>query len=293
MERQGRSRSGEAVEDTSDTNQLLFKTSSLAMLRAKKGLSPRQSSVEGPYMTAAKRVLDFMYNLWLKNRLCDVTITSSDGKTLVAHKIALGAYSNVLTEKFQQQPSGSVCHLHLTSYNAAVIHSILEFVYTTDMSLNDHVIDPVLGCSLETGLDIVVQICTNYLSNYGVETALHYHAITQKYDLVDLENAIFSFICEYFIDISKSKSFLKANVKIVRALVNEDRLNVTSELDVFNAILAWIDFNRQERISFAPGLISCVRMQLMTPEALVTYVEPVEHIMGILACQRQLYNAIK
>jgi len=65
---------------------------------------------DSQYIEGARRVLDYMNRLWQEQKLCDVTIQAQCDR-LKAHKIALAAYSEFLTEKFCEFPTGMLADM--------------------------------------------------------------------------------------------------------------------------------------------------------------------------------------
>ena len=280
-----------------DPHQILFKTSSLALLRAKHGNEStafyQAKTPSDRYIAGAKRVLEFMYNMWTKNRLCDVRITTDDNQVFTAHKVALGAYSNRLLEEFNNHTNDKAYTLNVSGFTARTIGQILNFIYTTNLELTDDNIESMIGCSLALGIDLVTEICQEYLGHYDINSALFYHAVAIKYEIEDLAARIYDFICSRFVEITKTRQYSRAPVATVKRLLDEDRLNVSSEMDVFLAALTWLEYRREERLSLAPTLVRSIRMQLLSPEMLVTRLEVVDFIFSLPACHAQLYQALK
>ena len=81
-----------------DATAELFRSSGLSLLEAH---TKPGSSNDPMYGAAARQVLNIMHSLWRQDKLCDVVLVTSDG-ALKAHKIALGAYSAPLAEKFRR-----------------------------------------------------------------------------------------------------------------------------------------------------------------------------------------------
>ena len=84
--------------DELEANEQLFRSSGLSLLEAH---TKPGSSKDPMYGAAARQVLNIMHTLWRQDKLCDVVLVTSDG-ALKAHKIALGAYSAPLAEKFRR-----------------------------------------------------------------------------------------------------------------------------------------------------------------------------------------------
>ena len=111
-------KSGQAVNV--DPAQIAFKTSSMALLRAKGKINKSQDgnitdpSLEYHNLVGAQKVVNFMNMMYQSSKLCDVLLRASQ-KDLLAHKLALGAYSNLLADRFSEYQPGEfisqACHV--------------------------------------------------------------------------------------------------------------------------------------------------------------------------------------
>lgn len=79
--------------------------------------------------------------------------------------------------------------------------------------------------------------------------------------------------------IARTPEYLKSSERVVRALLSDSHLSVQSEMEVFEAVMRWIEFDRKERAQL-PGVrsvydtLKCVRFTLISPDDLLTKVEP-------------------
>jgi|SRR6218665_153259 len=116
-----------------------YKNSTMALIHAKKRMG---SEADPAFLDGARRVLDFMYKLWQDQKMCDAVITSNAG-CVQAHRVVLGAYSDTLNRTFQGYHSNDIVKLDLTDFRSEVVMAILNFMYTTELELNCHVIGQV------------------------------------------------------------------------------------------------------------------------------------------------------
>ena len=289
-------------------DEIVYKASSLALLRAKKhknvprvtAASNDRHSVRGKeargeksdYLRAARRVLDFMCSMWRKQLFCDLVLQLPKGE-LHAHKMAFAAHSTALADKFAEYPSDEIISLDLADFQADIVFAITSFLYTTDLEINDDNVGQLLTCGAELGLEALVGLCRAYLSNYNVHNAILYHSIAETEGITDLRDDIFDFICHHFSEIVKSRHYPKVQFERIASLLSRDQLGVSSELEVFHAVVTWVNHDRAQRLPLAPMLMKCVRFHLMAPDVLVTKVEAVDWIFEPRECHNVLYDAFK
>jgi len=65
------------------------------------------------------------------------------------------------------------------------------------------------------------------------------------------------------------------------------------ELDLFVAIVSWIDAQRSERLSVAARLLRLVRFQLIPPETLAKEVQAVAWLFNNPDCMQPVWEAYK
>jgi len=94
--------------------------------------------------------------------------------------------------------------------------------------------------------------------------------------------------------VSGTKHFVYLPAERLYRILSDDNLNVTSEMEVFCALLQWLDFDREDRMCMAPKLLQCcVRLQFIPPEQLITKVEPVDWLFENPDCEFLVNEAIR
>jgi len=94
--------------------------------------------------------------------------------------------------------------------------------------------------------------------------------------------------------VSATKHFVYLPAERLYRILSDDNLNVTSEMEVFCALLQWLDFDREDRMCMAPKLLQCcVRLQFIPPEQLITKVEPVDWLFENPDCEFLVNEAIR
>jgi len=80
-----------------------------------------------------------------------------------------------------------------------------------------------------------------------------------------------------FIEVSQTSGFLFLPAEIVCHLLSDDWLTVHSEIDVYCALVRWLDHDRDGRLCHASHLLqNAVRLQCISPECIVSKVETVD-----------------
>ncbi len=289
--------SGQHIQIQPD--QVTFRTSSLALLRAK-GKAPKSLFFEedGSASSAsfgvegARLVLQHMYDLWRENRLCDVVLHTAGGD-LTAHKLALGAHSPALADKFKDFPTGEIIAIDVTDISRETVQCLLHFIYTTDIKITRQNVAYILFGARELELHVVIHLCLEFLSSYNETTAIVYLEIAESNGLQQLASQILTYIAENFVLITNSQSFLQMSFQKLLVFLSNDSLNVLDELQLFYAVVRWVDYDRNQRLPVAALLLRCVRFQLIPPELIATKVETVDWIFTPRNCHDILFAAYR
>jgi len=90
-----------------------------------------------------------------------------------------------------------------------------------------------------------------------------------------------------FCEVSQTTEFLCLPPDRVCQLLSDDMLLVDSEMDVFCALLRWLDHDRDNRLCHAAHLLQdAVRLHCLSPECIVSKVETVNWLFdAVPECQ--------
>lgn len=238
----------------------------------------------------ASKMLCFMYDLWQKEKLCDIIIHTQDGE-MYAHKIALAAHSEALAARFADYQTNEVLALDLCEFSCASIYIILYFVYTTELVLEEADLGEIVAAAVELGLTCLIEIAKNHLSRYDSSNVLCYQVVAARAGLWDLESEMYRFICDNFVDVINTGSWEAIGFQRMHDILSDCNIVIRGELDVFTAIVKWIDYKKCQRIAYAPCLMKLVSLDCISPDDLYCHVEPVRFLFDICECKEQLYNA--
>ena len=81
-----------------------------------------------------------------------------------------------------------------------------------------------------------------------------------------LHDNVTSLIKHSFVSLSKSDEFKLIDFNLLRFIVSRSDLNITSEFEVFTAIVEWVEHDKNTRISFMVDLLKQIRLPLLSSE---------------------------
>ena len=98
-----------------------------------------------------------------------------------------------------------------------------------------------------------------------------------------------------FVEVSQTPEFLFLPPDRICQLLSDDALVVRSEMDVFCALLRWLDHDRNGRLCQAAHLLQdAVRLHCISPEGIVSHVETVDWLFDCVPeCQVVVNEAMR
>ncbi|XP_033746483.1 kelch-like protein 17 [Pecten maximus] len=268
------------------------------------GNSRRTSSAGGivlpkPQMTGNRatpstrvELSNFLLNLWRRQEMCDIVIRVG-GMEYKAHKLALAAYSDKFTSQYCERLPTSISEVNLSASSREAVEEVLLYIYTSELNLTMDNIDAVIGCSRQLGIHSALNLCKQFLLDFTPDNLFNMWWIADKHDLLDVLSNLEAAVCDHFGQLYTSVGYLRGRLDQIRHFICKDNLGIRDELDVFLAVVSWIDFNRQDRLRHAHDLLSCVRLLHISPEQLATQVEVIDYLFQIPACNALLLSAYR
>ncbi|XP_060063807.1 kelch-like protein diablo [Ylistrum balloti] len=268
------------------------------------GNSRRTSSANGVFLPKSEQTCNrsspsthvelsnFLYNLWRRQEMCDIVIRVG-GTEYKAHKLALAAYSDKFTSQYCERIPTSISEVNLSASSMEAVEQVLQYIYTSELNITLDNVDAVIGCSRQLGIHSALDICKRFLLDFTPDNLFDMWWIADKHELVDVLSSLETAVCNHFGQLYTSVGYLRGRFEQIRHFVCKDNLGIRDELDVFLAVVSWIDFNRQDRLRHAHDLLSRVRLVHISPEQLATEVEVVDYLFQIPACNALLLSAYR
>lgn len=244
-------------------------------------------------VSSTKEINQFLYELWRTQRMCDIIIKVGE-KEFHAHKLALAVHSEKFTNRYcEEAPTTTTTEVVLPDANAEATENLINYIYTNELTLKADNIESVIISARQLGIKSALNFCQDYLNSFNEDSVLFLLPIAQRQGFPEVVDRMFGFINNSSIAMMQSQGFLQCEVHQVEWMISRDELVVSTELEVFFAVLRWINHDQKERIKYAPMLIGCVRLIYISPEDLVQHVEPEKHIFNIQKCFELLYFAFR
>ena len=119
-----------------------------------------------------------------------------------------------------------------------------------------------------------------------------YYRIFEVFKLSNLSKLATTYIQSWFTTVTETKNFLELDFVSLKKILSSSELLITSEIQVFNAVVIWINHDFYKRKKHAKDLIMTVRTNLLPENALEYALNEKEDEIAE-KCESLIYEVIK
>ncbi|WAQ96164.1 KELC-like protein, partial [Mya arenaria] len=226
--------------------------------------------------------------------LCDVTLVA-DNNEIPCHKVVLCACSQYFYAMFTADLAESKSdRIILQEIDPSALVLLIDFVYTSEIQVTEENVQTLLPAANILQLTEVRDACCEFLqSQLHPSNALGIKAFADLHACTDLYAYANTYCEQHFTELYHYDEFLCLPVENVCKLICSDRLTVTTEEQVFEAVLSWVNHDSSNRQELISQLMENVRLPLMSQEYLVQRVEEEPLVKTNSRCKDFLIEAMK
>ncbi|XP_055874716.1 kelch-like protein 2 [Biomphalaria glabrata] len=226
--------------------------------------------------------------------LCDVCIVAGK-QELHCHKSVLAACSQYFYAMFTNEMSESKMKIiTLQEIDPVALSLLIDFVYTSEIHVTEDNVQTLLPAANILQVTEVRDACCDFLqaqlhpsNSLGIRDFADLHACQ------DLYNYAQTYTEQHFTEVVHYDEFLSMGVEAVCKLISSDRLTVTSEEQVYEAVMSWVNHNLPARQDCIEQLLENVRLPLMNQDYIVQKVEEEPLVKANSRCKDYLIEAMK
>ncbi|XP_033871793.1 kelch-like protein 2 [Acipenser ruthenus] len=241
-----------------------------------------------------KKAFKVMNELRSQNLLCDVTIVAEDVE-FAAHRVVLAACSPYFHAMFTGEMSESRAkRVRIKEMDGWTLGMLIDYVYTAEIRVTEENVQVLLPASSLLQLQDVKRACCEFLeSQLHPTNCLGIRAFADMHACTEMLNRASTFAEQHFAEVVQSEEFLNLGIEQVYSLIASDKLTIPSEEKVFEAVIAWVNHDKEVRQEHMSHLMEHVRLPLLSREYLVQRVEEESLVKNSSACKDYLIEAMK
>lgn len=241
----------------------------------------------------SSQVLGGFNHLWTEGALCDV-ILIAENRRFEAHRVVLASCSHyfrtMFTRDFQES---QLKEIELKGVTALGLRAVLDFVYTSRLSLNGAHIHDILQTASHLQFNEVIEYCCQFLkSEVDVENCFEFSDIAELYQLTSVQDHVENFILKNFERVSENDQFISLGHHQLCHFLSSDKLQCSSELRVFQIALRWLQNDAETRTENASQVLSNIRFSVMTPDEIIEHVQQAKVMAANESCAKLLFQAM-
>ncbi|NXD39311.1 KLHL3 protein, partial [Copsychus sechellarum] len=264
------SRSSEAAEDEKDQ---------------------RTVTVNPSHMRKAFKVMN---ELRSKQLLCDVVIVAETVE-MEAHRVVLAACSPYFCAMFTGDMSESKAKkIEIKDVDGQTLRKLIDYIYTAEIEVTEENVQVLLpAASLLQLMDVRKNCCDFLQSQLHPTNCLGIRAFADVHACAELLQQANAYAEQHFPEVMLGEEFLSLSLDQVCSLISSDKLTVSSEEKVFEAVISWINYEKESRLEHMAKLMEHVRLPLLPRDYLVQTVEEEALIKNNNTCKDFLIEAMK
>ena len=205
-----------------------------------------------------------------KGTFCDAVICiPGDEKKFPVHRAVMSSCSDFFRSLF-------TCGLQETTEREVTIHGIntktlellVEFAYTSNVSLSPENIEDVFVAADRFGILGLLDECISFLSTQlSPKNCIGFLRFARFYNNKELCEICWKFVTRKFKEIATcSEEFVQLELWEILEIIQDDRLNVVREDDVFDVVMKWVEFYPRNRKQYFKQLLEGVRFPYITED---------------------------
>ncbi|XP_076880497.1 kelch-like protein 26 [Brachyhypopomus gauderio] len=224
-------------------------------------------------------------------QLLDVVLAVNEERFQV-HKAVLASCSDYFRAMFTGgMKESNQDTIELKGLSARGLKHIIDFAYSSEVTLDLDCIQDVLGAAVFLQMVPVVELCEEFLkSAMSVETCLNIGQMATTFSLSSLKESVDAFTFRHFLQISEEEDFLHIPMERLVFFLQSNKLHNCSEIDLFRAAIRWLQHDQARRPG-ASQVLRHVRFPLMRSSELVDQVQTIDVMVEDVLCRQYLLEA--
>lgn len=262
---------------------------------SQKQISKSKGKEKPPYKNSIhpQKALEGLNRLRKLNVLCDVVLVA-DNVEVSAHKTVLAGCSPYFYAMFTKFEERKLDRIVIQEIDSTALELLIEYVYTSEISVTEENVQSLLPAANLLQLTAVRDACCEFLESQlhptnclGIRTFADHHGCLS---LLTQSNA---FIEEHFSEVVEGDEFLALSVNHIIQLIQNDKLIVPAEEEMFECVINWVKQDVENRKVHLPLLMEHIRLPLMNKDYLIEKVNEEPLLRENSQCKDYIIEAFR
>ncbi|XP_062385326.1 kelch-like protein 40a [Sardina pilchardus] len=230
--------------------------------------------VEQPRMYQQTLLQDGLCDLLESDKFVDCVLKVKE-QEFRCHRLVLAASSPYFKAMFLSNLEESKKkEIVLKDVDPSVMGMVLRYLYTSDINLTEQNVQDIFMVANMYQIPSIFSVCVSFLqSKLVLSNCLAIFRLGLLLDCPRLASDARDFICERYDLIVRDQDFHQLGPGELAAIITCDSLNVEKEEVVFESLMDWVGYDKEDRLKDLPDLLHCVRFRLMSEDYFTRKVE--------------------
>lgn len=257
---------------------------------------PRLSTKEFDYEEREhpRNVFKQLHNLMKKGELCDAVLIAGDNE-VKAHRVVLAANSLYFRDMFIgefSEPDG--VPIVIEEVDEHSLTCLIEFAYTSHIKLTQSNVYKLFEAADVLQFQGVKNACFRFFrSQMNKSNCIRTWMFAESHNCTELLEAALKFIEVNFLDIVRGNEFLNVEAETISKIVSLEDIAITCEEQVYEAVLGWINHDKEARLSMTLDVFQNIRFPSMNKDYLMHIVDNEDIVRNDPECLNLLIQALK
>ncbi|KAK7109027.1 kelch-like protein 41 [Littorina saxatilis] len=214
-----------------------------------------------------QRLLLGLQEMFETGLLSDVTLVAGNSR-VSCHRNVLAASSPYFRAMF----TSGVCEseqreVTLQDVTGEALQELVTYLYRGDVTVTNDNVEGLMTAASMLQLDCLVQFLEHHMVEaLTVDNCVEVLAYADFHNLANMRQAVKEFVMDHFSELLEQDTLPLLPADVFTELIQADELNVDEEETVYEAVLAWVQHDIEERHKHFTKLFDKVRLPLLSRE---------------------------
>uniref|UniRef100_A0A8W8L4M9 BTB domain-containing protein n=1 Tax=Magallana gigas TaxID=29159 RepID=A0A8W8L4M9_MAGGI len=215
----------------------------------------------------------YLNQIYNREQICDISFKL--GSIIYpVHKVVLASQSPLFEKMFDSkdftQPPIRPRQIRVTGVSEGSLKTFLNCIYSGDINIiKPNCLHEILDLSRMFEVQQITQMCLQKISSLGHHDMLKLLQKMRRHKDVQLCDILMDAIAKNFMEIRNSSSFYGLDVDTICLILSNERLDVNSEMDIFESAVSWLHHHKEDRMKNLERVMDMIRLSHLSSQQLM------------------------
>ncbi|XP_065941532.1 kelch-like protein 3 isoform X2 [Magallana gigas] len=215
----------------------------------------------------------YLNEIYKREQICDISFKLGN-IIYPVHKVVLASQSPLFEKLFNSkdftQPPIRPRQIRVTGVSDEALKIFLNSIYSGDInSVKPDCLHEVLVLSRMFEVQQITQMSLKKISSLGHLDMIELLQKMRSHQDVQLCDILMDVIAKNFMEIRNSSSFYGLDVDTFCMILSNERLDVNSEMDIFESAVSWLHHHKEDRMKNLERVMDMVRFSHLSSQQLM------------------------